>query len=405
MSQPSILIVFSNPEDSGRLRLDREQRILDEIQRKYNTKDTIRILSAATIEDLINSLRQPFLRIVHFSGHGSPHGVYFEASPTSGTGVELASDKLAGLINSHAPQVEALILASCYSADSNLVLRQAAPYVITVEGPADDNAAIKFTKSFYENFFESQSVEISLTRTQIELQSLELDEGLQIYVTRRGEYLSKDRVTLQSIKRTFDEETFLIDVTDINDQIDKLDMPKGKFLSLLANKIYIHKWLYYSSFDMEYAVFPIGKYFAIFSWKHGMDLLVCRRILRLKEKVPDEQCDLWMRLSFRYCQLFSLQYRRERQAIYPGINKKLEFAIRQFGSCVTSFFENRESLSHLKNIIPEQIKMAVPLLIENYNAAQESLHQEDYSQVIVHLETTLSLIHGILDGLVDELAA
>jgi hypothetical protein len=392
---PNVLVAFSNPADSLRLRLDREQRAIDEVQKKHQTTGHFNILPAATVEDLIQSLRQPFIRIVHFSGHGSPHGVYLETSATSDTGVELKAEKLTELILSHAPRIEALILASCYSADSSAVLRHAAPYVITVEGEADDEAAIMFTKTFYDNFLGGGSVEGSLARTQITLQSMDYDAGLQIYVTRRGETLAKDRITLQSIKRDFSQETLLVDVTD---------MPKGKFLALLANKISVHKWLPFSSFEMDYAVFPIGKYFAVFSWKHGMDVLVCKRILTPKEEATDKQCSLWMRLSFRYSQLFSLRYRRERQAVYAGMRQQLEFALDDFRSCLSDFFQNEASLNELRYLLPNQIKMAAPLIAENYSAAERHFHQDDYPQTIVHLETMLSLIHGILDGLVDALA-
>src|SRR5439155_7420868 len=111
-------------------------------------------------------------------------------SPASAEGFELSAFHLASLVSSHCPQIEALILSSCYSAESSNVLMTSAPFVVTVEGPADDNAAIEFTRLFYDNFLTCRSVERSLARAQIALQALNYDRGLQIYVTRRGQEIS-----------------------------------------------------------------------------------------------------------------------------------------------------------------------------------------------------------------------
>jgi hypothetical protein len=410
ISKP-VLVVFSNPEDSTRLRLDREQRVLEELQRKHGPTAVFRTLTAATVDDLTRELRDdPSLRIVHFSGHGSPEGIYLETSPASATGFELSASHLASLVSSHCPKLEALILSSCYSAESSNVLMTSAPFVVTVEGPADDNAAIEFTRLFYDNFLSSRSVERSLARAQIALQALNYDLGLQIYVTRRGEELSKGRKTLQSIKSGLREETVLIDITDVELQIETLDIAKGHFLALLANKIYIHRWLYLESVDMEYAVFPIGKYFAVFSWNNGMDILTCRRILRPKSSATQDGCDAWMGLSFRYNQLFALAYRRERESIYAGMQEKLKYALDEFELCVGRFFgvegsaRDPKASRAIKEAIPDQFKLASPLINENMTAAARYLAQEEYSRVVIHLETTLSLIHGVLDGLVDAFA-
>jgi hypothetical protein len=134
-----------------------------------------------------------------------------------------------------------------------------------------------------------------------------------------------------------------------------------------------------------------------------MDVLVCRKILHPRPEATDEHCSVWMKLSFRYAQLFSLPYRMERDSVYAGMEKKLEYALWLFGSYVADL-ESQEIVRILKQLIPDQIKMALPLISENYAAAEYHFHQNDSAQTIVHLETTLSLIHGILDGLVDALA-
>ena len=71
----NVLVVFSNPSDTSRLRLDKEHRKLDEIadlaaehalhfERKH----------AATKSDLAQALAAREFKIVHLSGHGSEEG-------------------------------------------------------------------------------------------------------------------------------------------------------------------------------------------------------------------------------------------------------------------------------------------------------------------------------------------
>ena len=146
MSHP-ILLVHSNPADTERLRLDREHRALDQMIRTSQLEGAIRILSAATVADLISAIHDQSIRIVHFSGHGNSTGLYFESSADSDYGSELSAEQLRELLIANAPHIHALVLASCYSADSINYLVAAAPYVITVDGPADDGAAIAFTQS------------------------------------------------------------------------------------------------------------------------------------------------------------------------------------------------------------------------------------------------------------------
>ena len=48
---------------------------------------------------------------------------------------------------------------SCYSDASTAKLSDAASYIVTVHGAADDNAAISFSENFYEGYFHTSSIE------------------------------------------------------------------------------------------------------------------------------------------------------------------------------------------------------------------------------------------------------
>lgn len=73
------MIFFSNPPDSGRLRLDLEQRSIDELlDRLKLDPGTIKKMLATSVEDMVDSLRDSNCKIVQFSGHGTYDGFLLE---------------------------------------------------------------------------------------------------------------------------------------------------------------------------------------------------------------------------------------------------------------------------------------------------------------------------------------
>jgi hypothetical protein len=397
-----VLMVFSNPSDTNRLRLDREHRLLDEVIKDANIDSSVlHRLHAATIEDLISELSNKDTRVVHFSGHGSPLGVYLEQSKSSEKGFLLPSDKLTNLIQATCKNIQALILASCYSASQLETLKMAAPYVITISGPADDDASILFSRYFYESYLKTESVETALDQAQAALDALGHKDDLKLVVSRRGENASAGRTIIRSKKYQFAEDTILIDITDIQTQISSLGIPSEEFLAILANKMRMHRWMWLESKNMENAILPIGRFFGVFGWQNGMDVIVCRKIIRLKDEAKEHDCNLWMCIVFDYNRLFGLAYRQSTERIVAGMDAKLKKALNSYDNTVQWLMSNKEQLLTL---LPDQTKLALPLMKRNLMIAKEEFRQRDHTQTVVHLETILSLIHGIADGLLSILA-
>ncbi|MCI5163965.1 MAG: CHAT domain-containing protein, partial [Candidatus Electrothrix sp. AX5] len=148
----SVLVIFSCPKDQARLRLDREHRYLQKIIDLKDAQEKVRILQATTLNDIIEAVSHADLRVIHFSGHGSSESIYIEKSASSEKGEELDVNTLSAILQEHCPRLEALILSSCYSADGVNSLIQSASKIIAVEGEAGDEAAIEFSKQFYEHY-------------------------------------------------------------------------------------------------------------------------------------------------------------------------------------------------------------------------------------------------------------
>lgn len=405
----SVLIIFSCPKNQDRLRLDREHRVIQKIIESKISHVKIRILQAATINDLIEAISSPGLRVVHFSGHGSHHSIYLEKSEYSDVGEELNANILSIIIQEHCPNLEALILSSCYSSSGIDCLVKSASKIITVEGEAEDKAAIEFTKHFYENYLSNESIDKSIIRAQLYLQAHNIADSFRILVTRRGFSEESSHPLIQAVKNKLTEESILIDVNDVESSFVRLKINRDEFISKLASKINIHHWLVYQTSDMEHAILSFGKFHAIFSWEIGMDLIKCRKIIRLKNGVSEKQSNAWIGLGLRYNQLFALPYRSYRHADsfkdeHPR-TKLNRHQLRPFKLTVENFFsEHTESSESIREAIPDDIKLFAPTIIHNFNFAMDEFLQDDYSQSVIHLETTLSAIHSVLELLTDKLS-
>src|SRR5262245_29155324 len=79
MTNPRILICYSNPTNTGRLRLDLEHSSIDAAIRQAGLDPAlVRRVHAATLEDLILELSCNDYELVQFSGHSDPDGIYLE---------------------------------------------------------------------------------------------------------------------------------------------------------------------------------------------------------------------------------------------------------------------------------------------------------------------------------------
>lgn len=404
----SVLVIFSCPSDQARLRLDREHRYLQKIIDLKDAQEKVRILQATTLNDVIEAVSHSDLRVIHFSGHGSSESIYIERSANSEKGEELDVKTLSAILQEHCPKLEALILSSCYSADGVNSLIQSASKIIAVEGEAGDEAAIEFSKQFYEHYLGGISIDKSVTRTQIYLQANNIADSFRILVARRGLLGHEGSPLVQTVKNKLTEESILIDVDDVESCFERLKIDREEFISKLSSKVKIHHWLVYQTSDMEHAILSFGRYHAIFSWEIGMDLIKCRKIIQLKEEVSEKETDAWLGLALRYNQLFALPYRSYRadslQGDLPG-RKLNRHHIRPFKITVEKFFsEETESSAMIRKIIPDEIKLFAPTIIHNFNLALEEFSEENFSRSIIHLETTLSAIHSVLELLTEKLS-
>jgi hypothetical protein len=150
--EPRILVFYSTPSNIPRLRLDIEHRAVEQVLRDLHVDSSlVNRLHATTVDDLARSLMEREYEIVQFSGHGTKEGFILEDRNLEKS-MFVPAAQIAQILHETSPHLKVAIFLSCYSAESIPELAHAAPYLVTVTGSADDNAAIDFIAQFYSAY-------------------------------------------------------------------------------------------------------------------------------------------------------------------------------------------------------------------------------------------------------------
>ncbi|MCI5118833.1 MAG: CHAT domain-containing protein [Candidatus Electrothrix sp. LOE1_4_5] len=147
----TILILASNPTDQGRLRLGREVSEIEEGLRrsKYRERFVIEQRWAINPTGWHRAMLDLEPEIVHFCGHGSGvDGLVLE--DRKGRSQLTRSDALARLFHFFADRVECVVLNACLSHVQAQAISMHIKYVVGMSQTIGDEAAIQFSKGFYD---------------------------------------------------------------------------------------------------------------------------------------------------------------------------------------------------------------------------------------------------------------
>ena len=149
-SQVSVLIVFANPRGTSPLRLGTEDRAIRESIKLSRYRDNILLKTchASTIHDLRRALLEDEFQIVHISGHGTEGGLVLEDE--LGGQYVVPQQALADLLKAYSPPLKCVILNACFSLSQGQLMSLGVPFTIAMEGTINDDAAIEFSRGFYD---------------------------------------------------------------------------------------------------------------------------------------------------------------------------------------------------------------------------------------------------------------
>jgi hypothetical protein len=159
LSPQTILFVAANPEDTKRLRIDKEFQIIQSEIQKGSSRHFFEFeipKLAVTITDLMRVFNQK-PQIIHFSGHGFQKGILISTEDNQS---QLLPNQVLPLLFKNLQNFTRLVvLNSCYSDEQAKIISTFNIYVIGYKQTVDDGAAISFAKGLYVGLSEGKSIE------------------------------------------------------------------------------------------------------------------------------------------------------------------------------------------------------------------------------------------------------
>jgi len=296
------------------------------------------------------------------------------------------------------PQLTAAIFMCCFSSSTIEKLIDCAPYLITVFGHANDDAAIEFVRIFYENYFEKESIQQAYY-----LANFHLGERISTALSRRAIKRTASQVLWQVFPTGYQAgDSILVDLTEAEEDIKRLEVPRETFLSLLTRKIRLHAWIF--DHACERVVLPLARYFGIFSWENAADVVKCHRILKPKKNLEQATCDVWTGLIVNYNDDFVSPYRLSPDPAGPHNEHKLKTALCNLRQSYKSLYENEMVVNVFMKHVPEQFKLSMSIMNANLDKAENKLYEGDYRLAVVYLETALSAEHDLVDATTEQLS-
>lgn len=146
--QQKILILAAIPHG---LRLDKEIQEIEDAIRRATRRDLfdIRTRTAVRPQDIRHAIAEEKPQIVHFCGHGLDDGSLM-LEDEGGHDKLIHPSGLASLFELHADYVNCVLLNACYSAKTAEAISKYINYVIGMNQPIGDKAAIAFSQGFYD---------------------------------------------------------------------------------------------------------------------------------------------------------------------------------------------------------------------------------------------------------------
>ncbi len=147
--QTNVLLVFANPINTTRLRLDTEAREIQQSLERSRYRDNINFVTrqATTIKDFRRALLEVTFQVIHISGHGSRNGLLLA---NDRGGQQIVDPSTFAELFQRYPSIECVLLNACYSTVQGRLLASSIPFTIAMDTPITDDAAIAFSSGFYD---------------------------------------------------------------------------------------------------------------------------------------------------------------------------------------------------------------------------------------------------------------
>ncbi|HEX5725643.1 MAG TPA: CHAT domain-containing protein, partial [Longimicrobiaceae bacterium] len=197
-----VLVMISSPHDYPKLKVEREWELLTQALAELEGRVTVERLERATLAALQRKLRSGVYHVFHFVGHGG-----FDALSDDGVLVledeqgrgRLVSAQHIGTVLRNESTLQLAVLNACegargsrrdaFSGTAQGLVQGGLPAVIAMQFPVSDDAAITFTREFYEAVADGYPVDAALAeaRTMLYAEENEVEWGTPVLFMRRDD--------------------------------------------------------------------------------------------------------------------------------------------------------------------------------------------------------------------------
>lgn len=388
-----ILVMFSNPPGSTPLRLDQEDRILTALARKYRHSISIERQHATEVEDVHSLLADSEYDVVHFSGHGSPQGMYLDRHDLhSGRGELVSARRLMSLLQLAPRSPRLVILLCCYSTDLWPQLAEVAPFTILVDSAVEDQSCLSFVHGFYDRLMGGSGIQAAYDHAR-HLLAARTQVSDSFRLLRRCVEHRDGHITIEC-RPDPTHDSIIINLDLVASAIRATGIGEEQFCHMLSRRLMIHYWIF--AVPRDRAMIPIGRqYFGEFSWRNAHDGVTCIRIMRLSS-VPANHWEIWSRLLISYNDLASADYRTLPHPAAPENRVALERAVdlmeHHIGKYLRSAGDSAANL-RIAAVVPH-----IQLASAECERARYQLEHEDFPRTLQALELALTNYHDVVDA-------
>ncbi|WP_407893385.1 CHAT domain-containing protein [Scytonema sp. NUACC26] len=245
-----ILVLAAIPNG---LRLDKEIREIVEAIKRAVKRDSfdIKIITAVQPRDIRRAIAEERPSIVHFCGHGLEDGSLL-LEDESGNHKPVSPRGLVSLFRLHAERVKCVLLNACYSSSAAEAIGQHVNYVIGMNQPIQDRAAIVFAQGFYDGLGYDNIDKLDVIQRAFDegIVAIELENLLQGIIPSMWK-LGIAQKKIESTNQNEDESSNLRDYTRIQ-QTDDLSSDRNVDYTQLRNLLSSGNWK-----DADYETYSI----------------------------------------------------------------------------------------------------------------------------------------------------
>jgi len=320
------------------------------------------------------------------------------------------------VLRASAECLRVLLCITCFSHEVLQKISELVPFVIAIDGPVDDNAAVEFVGAFYQSFFTTGRIERSFTAAKDFVEQLYGETSSARINPRLFRSFDKRRgATLVTVHLREGGDPLVMDISEAETSVNSLGMFTDHFVSILTRKVRFHRFLF--DFPRERAILQIGPLFGIFSWKSADRVVVCHDVFRLAPHADARLAEWWASLVANYNDWLLEPYRlsqNTRNRLSPDSYRASLNKMRSYLLANTVKDRGRrghgQELRLLETNLVETLGGSAIIFAmmqtaeQNLKLAQQNFSESKIDRVASCLEQMVSSIHDIINYLGDALA-